>query len=438
MDEKVNSWWMTLVMIPPSIFLFTLPFAHTNAVRYISLVLSFAVAIGFAVRNGSVNFPLKAPILVWAGFSIISLLWAVDFSYSLHEIKVEVLYAVICFWIFYMISTDNNAFHTLIFAVMVGLVANLTLTIFVNLVYGNLHVDGYHNKVGYLSTYLNTVLPIIIMLFWRAYYIGRHMSVYVLLFMVLLYAGWISENLSFLGVTEGQILTAMFMFIVFLWKTSVLNKVIVFTVTVFVTLLILNASIINNPRMQSYVENDSNPIAGDGFSGVVTRHTATGDNRLKVWVAALEKVEDSLLSGVGFGRNSFHKAYPEINEKYSGPFLHTHNLIINYAIQMGIPGVLALLYLFGMIFWNYLKFILYESDYRLHIVGVSGVVLVVGVGLKSMFDDFFVDHLSLLFWAYNGMLFGYASSIKSNSRISEAVTPPHTSTRNNESSPVTL
>lgn len=93
------------------------------------------------------------------------------------------------------------------------------------------------------------------------------------------------------------------------------------------------------------------------------------------------------------------KAYPELIPQYNAFIWHTHNLFLNYGISMGIPGILAIVALFGAwlgYFW--------KSAIQHHaLIGAAGVALVAGVMLRNQLNDFFVRDMSLLFWAQIGL-----------------------------------
>ena len=72
---------------------------------------------------------------------------------------------------------------------------------------------------------------------------------------------------------------------------------------------------------------------------------------------------------------------------------------------MGLPGMVAILLVFGALLREYLRF-WRSGDRRLVMIGVCGIALVLGVFLRNMVNDMFVRDQALLFWALNGMLLG--------------------------------
>ena len=100
--------------------------------------------------------------------------------------------------------------------------------------------------------------------------------------------------------------------------------------------------------------------------------------------------------------------YP--NLVHAPEFWHAHNLVLNYGISMGIPGIIALLTLFSAMFLTYWK--MYRHvDEDISIVGTAGLMLLSGVMLRNLSNDFFLRDMALLFWSLNGMLLGYGERI---------------------------
>lgn len=101
------------------------------------------------------------------------------------------------------------------------------------------------------------------------------------------------------------------------------------------------------------------------------------------------------------------KGYPELFSQEDVLFWHAHNMFLNAAISMGIPGALALLVLFAWFGYLYLR-LLGTNEALLQRIGVAGLLLLVGVVGRNLTNDFFVRDGALLFWALNGALLGVA------------------------------
>jgi len=83
-------------------------------------------------------------------------------------------------------------------------------------------------------------------------------------------------------------------------------------------------------------------------------------------------------------------------------FRQAHNLVLNYALQMGIPGGLVVILLFAGLahaFWTRRNVSQLSRG-----VATCGLMLVAAFFLRNMTDDFFHRHAALLLGALVGML----------------------------------
>jgi O-antigen ligase len=131
-----------------------------------------------------------------------------------------------------------------------------------------------------------------------------------------------------------------------------------------------------------------------------------GDSRAPIWRVALDMIGERPLAGLGY-------ANPELGDLFSARFddplfrqvfRHAHNVVLDYALQMGVTGALVVVLLFGTLAAAFYRRARGHGLARL--AGVCGVALVVGMFLRNMTDDFFSRHGVLFFAAVAGMLLG--------------------------------
>ncbi len=128
------------------------------------------------------------------------------------------------------------------------------------------------------------------------------------------------------------------------------------------------------------------------------------DDRQTIWKAALSAIAERPITGHGYALAASHDALVrQFNEPgFQRMFRQAHNVVLNYAIQMGIPGAVALLLLFaGLVhaFW-----VRRTSSAFARGVATCGLMLLAGFFLRNMADDFFHRHGALLLGALIGML----------------------------------
>jgi O-antigen ligase len=131
------------------------------------------------------------------------------------------------------------------------------------------------------------------------------------------------------------------------------------------------------------------------------------DMRPRVWKKIGEEILAHPLSGAGFGLGVMGKAYPALLPGDGKVFWHPHNLVLNYGISAGVPGMVAVLALFAALAWRFWQLAL-RGERLARLAGLAGAAMVAGVLARNMANDFFVRDGALLFWALAGMLFGYA------------------------------
>jgi O-antigen ligase len=132
------------------------------------------------------------------------------------------------------------------------------------------------------------------------------------------------------------------------------------------------------------------------------------DARPRVWKKVGEEILEHPWTGAGFGRAVMGKAYPDLlPADESEAFWHPHNLVLTYGISAGVPGMVAVLALFGSLAWRFWR-LARRGEPLARLAGLAGTGMVAGVLARNMANDFFVRDEALLFWALAGMLFGYA------------------------------
>lgn len=110
---------------------------------------------------------------------------------------------------------------------------------------------------------------------------------------------------------------------------------------------------------------------------------ASGTPRLDVLEAGAEMVADYPLLGTGPG--VFTLLYPEYSGRFPNHAFHTHNGFLQAAVDMGIPGVLAMLALAGALGWLLVRGLrASEGEARLSVIASSGAL--VAFATFSLFD----------------------------------------------------
>lgn len=130
------------------------------------------------------------------------------------------------------------------------------------------------------------------------------------------------------------------------------------------------------------------------------------DPRHVLWDEAIHMIAEKPLAGHGFEVPAWRVEFARRTQASTTPnaFDHAHNALLNYGLQMGVPGALLVLVLFGILLASFLRLSRVTPLARL--AAGCGLALVAGFFLRNMTDDFFNRQSLLLFAAVAGMFAG--------------------------------
>ncbi len=89
------------------------------------------------------------------------------------------------------------------------------------------------------------------------------------------------------------------------------------------------------------------PVLLDRLGSVFTKMDTSAEMRLAFWEATLAMIGDHPFLGIGWG--AYWLVYPSYDFYMQGNFIkivHAHNLYLNYAAEIGLPGALAFFWFF--------------------------------------------------------------------------------------------
>ncbi|HEY5636552.1 MAG TPA: O-antigen ligase family protein [Burkholderiales bacterium] len=408
MNTTRNTWWL----VPAGTFLFILPFTHTVALRLLALFTAFGIAVWQWWPARTPALPGSLPAWRWIAFwALLPLALAVasrDPAYSIGEWKTEVVYGMLALTTFFVMVRSEMRLRQ---AVGVLLAAFLVLTVWAiaaRLHYGIWNEASRFGGTGTFSTYLVTVMPILAVA--GAMRLGgrRTGALIALLAALGLATGlFTGQRGLWMAIAVQGLVLAVVLRMTGLWRP----RNAVFPVVLVVILILSFAAMQLASTLRFGTDAGFGADSSTGSGQVIGVDPKTGaivqqDPRLANWWQVLERVVQEPLTGHGFGRGMMAKAYPEMKDR-PDMFWHAHNLVLDYGIQLGIPGLVAILGLFGALLVHWMR-LARSSDALVRAIGIAGVLLVVGVFARNMTNDFFQRDLSLLFWALTGLLAGAA------------------------------
>lgn len=393
------------------IFLIALPLNHNIALRMVSMFLAAIVAFQHVVSKPFPCLPVKLPLILWTVISAISLSWSVDPLFSLNELKTELVYGMVAFLSFFVLTKSEYEWKKWLQAIAIGMALTAVMAIWTNHAHlANLHLYDWHWQHGYVaySTYLATILPCMIYFWLKKTEQQIWLKLRWALLPLLLLAGFATLNRMF-WLTSGLV----FMLWTWLWWTrrekrphkGVLISVVACGVLAltFLFVTVSGQKPSDNISVQATNESISNHIL----------NTFEHSERYDIWRFWLNRIAEKPFTGVGFGRDLPHITYAD-NKPQEWPdlmFAHAHNILLDYTMQIGLGGLAIFLFLLGSLlryFWQLYRNPVEEAS----LIGICGITTVIAMLSKNMTDNLFWRGDALLFWALMGILMGYGRRLE--------------------------
>lgn len=380
-----------------ALYLWFLPVGHTIAVRNLAFFSLIFLTLWSAWRYRlRLRLPLALAWLPYVAVALLSLTYAIDPVFSLGQIKSEIGYGMLALMLAASWVQNIASLGRLIVVVIAGDAFLVGVALFKAALMipfwepfplassqpeRSIPLDlyGVYNGVGNFSTYLVTVMPLIAahaLLLPREWRVERN-ALFVLLACNVLALYFTGNRMGLIALAAEMVFAAGFW--VARQKRAVGLKWIMAAVAVLAAVEGLVAKVL---LVRSVID----------------------DSRLAIWSYAIDDILARPWTGGGFGRTVMAALNPGFHREYG--YEHAHNMVLNKGVQMGWPGIVAFLFLLGMTLralWPRKRL---KDDRRLWGYALAATTLSVGVFLKNMTDDFFVEHNALLYWALVGAVLG--------------------------------
>lgn len=387
-DTKHLLW-----LLPFAVFLLILPITHTVALRLLALAGILAATLFIFRPTGFLRqTSLVVPLAVWALLAALSSFYTVDVEYTLGELKNELGYVAIALIGFYgaaQYGRNIDAFlNVLLLSAMVLVVWSLgTYT-----VESSWPATARYGGVGDYSSYMIYLAPLLV--FWGLRNRGvAQLALLSGVMLGLLLSAYLTQNRMFWISLSVELL-------VLLSVIAVLRR---YYRGVFIGFGVLLVCLWFGLSLKAQVG-----LLDFGFDEL--RKVVENDPRLSFWPGTIESLFVHPWYGHGFGRSIFDQAHPELALRGYSDF-HAHNVFLDAGVQLGIPGMAVLLWVFAALavrFWEYVR----SPEAELRALGIVALVFLAGVISKNMTDNFFIRHHSLFFWSVIGFLLGYGELLK--------------------------
>jgi len=371
----------SFMLLPFMALLFVLPFPGTVALRLSCLAGAFVVAVASWRRLAPPRIPCKPALVFWTLVALLSLVDAVDIFYSLGEIKNEILYTTMALVAFFAITREEKDLERLLIALLAGAVVVCGLALETRLRVGVWEQPGSYGGIGAFPGYAAVLVPALFLLGAYTQRQWRRAAIFALCAIVIA-TGFVSLERIVWWIFAVQGVIAL----VLSWRGGLirLSRSRLFASLAGIVVLAGGAFVV---------------VQGERDSAIAQ------DSRLAQWPVILERIARNPVGGGGFGREIMKKTHSDLIPEANPMLWHAHNVFLNYGLEMGLPGILALAWVFLSLLRQYWVFC-NSPDSKLKLLGIAGIMMVAGVALRNQVSDEFVRDAAILFWAVNGALLG--------------------------------
>jgi len=310
------------------------------------------------------------------------------------EIKAEIIYGFLSFLIFFRATRNTRELNLWVWTLAASALVVGTFCLIAFLHGSDPYYVGMHGGLLYYAGYINTILPIFFAMAILCAGLARIALLCLIAFLLLTAyvttsrAVWVCLLLE-LVIFGGLYLTCMDI------KPLIRRWALTATIGFF---SLFSMALV-------YVAKEKLNLSGGPVEVIV--QTAKSDLRPRLWADSIDFIRERPFTGAGFGRMVLGNELVE--QQKNRNHSHAHNMVLNYALQLGLLGPIVLLFLFFSVvreFWKLVK----SRDRELKILGIAGLAMVGGVLGQGMIEDIFVRHLGWMFWALVGMLLGLSAN----------------------------
>lgn len=384
--ERVIPYFKKIEILCLAGLLFLLPFSGMTSMKEILFFLLLAAFIADKLsdhrnidRTPLPNKSLHILIFISFVWAVIGLIQAIDPAYSLNEIATKMSKQYLLYFLAYLIVREiahrkvkGLLSPFIVSAIIMSIYACYQFyqfpEFFVN------RVQGFTGAFYRLSTFLVLAIPVVTVLAFASH-------------------GWLKSTLLFcipilftalfFTFTRGAWIAVIIelLILVFLFVKKYRVPFLVSTVVVFLI------------------------VVGLSYKSIISHKLITRGSeqpRIEAIKLSSEIIRKHPFVGIGYGKDTFSKYYPDIYVK------HSHNIFLNTAVETGIPGLAVLIAMFGIVMKNLIRAILHETDFEKKLI-ISGIFAsFIGFLCLNTFDYMYHGWPGQMFW----MLIGIGSGLQ--------------------------
>ncbi len=338
---------------------------------------------------------LLLPLALYAACAALSLLSAVDPAYSLGELRAEVGKGLIIYYTGVHFVGDEahlrQCWSALLWATGIMAVAGIVFFAYHggSLVGHQVRAGSLHSGYGTFGTFLVTVWPFVLLM-PRAFPSRRLVRLWPALAAVTLASAYVTYNRA----AWAGMLVQVGLWLVVLAKRRLRWSLIGGALCLAVLGALLLAPGTRHGEHWKRLWAQPEKVGG------------TAGDLASLWQFSFRHLAKSPFVGIGLGRHSFSKAFPDFRHTHQPLLWHAHNMFIQLALETGVQGMAAILLIMTLLvvcLWPHAPPA--PGDLP-RLFGAATVLMVVGFAVRNLTDDFFVDDSALLFWLIAGLAMG--------------------------------
>ncbi len=338
---RLNLWCKMGILFSLAIYISQIPFPKDNAsVKSLSLAVVAVLWITRLILERRFTFVrtrLWWPIIILTLITLISVIGSIDVDYSLRNIKKYTFISVFLFLAIVNNVRDLKDVKILLLALMISagvfsLLALIDYSLFEPSFGSRLSFRYLDKNLGRFSVFYDIVIPINLALI----FITKDKIKRVLFGLVFLLS---IKTIFFMQMRASYL-------VIFL---SLLAITFVYRKKLFVFLLIipLLVAIMMPTNMVTR--------AREMFKfGDYMKSDGVLNYRIDTWKGAVRIIKENPALGLGVGKSNFGKTVKKFND-LNIPYDHAHNVYLQIAVELGLFGLAAFLWLFGSVFYHGLK-----------------------------------------------------------------------------------
>jgi O-antigen ligase len=410
---------VTLQLLAAAAYLALLPSNAWTFVRSFEFGLAALLAMviliaGWVGRGARVPSPGKATVgvlLLWSAWSVASLAWSLDRSYSAWELRREIGWSLLAIVAFYVAPNTPTAWRTLIgvalgaFGIYAALAAGMALTP------SGWDPARWHAGVGPYATHLVLIAPLLLVLLAPPP-VGfgsrvRTVAVGLVLLALLLVSARLTDN-RIVWLALAVVYATAFALAAWRWHASLARAPLRWLSPLFALLVVLG--VVFADVIQERAQSDFPPQTS-------VAQTLAEDPRLPLWDRTAQLIRERPWTGFGFGRGI---VADQLKGALGNPMLwHAHNLFVGQILQTGAIGLALFVALLAALCARFVRYVR-RGDDALAVIGIVGVSLIAGFVIKNLTDDFLFRTNAKEFWALLALLVGFGTRLEGASAAASA------------------